>query len=123
MPDPARHAHLVAEGRCVDCAQPRGESSVATRCKICARKHHDAQVALRRKKRRGKPWANLTGGDPLPVGGGAPPVHTVAHLRVPLSSTALQGLEQIKKRERARCREAGERYIGFRLSRLVRESI
>ncbi len=123
MSDSARRARLIAEGRCVDCAQPRGDSPVATRCSSCARKHHAAQVALRRKKRLEKPWSDLTNGDPLPVGSGAPPVHAVAHLRIPLSNAALQGLNLLKKQERERCIKAGERYIGYRLSHLVREAI
>ncbi|MES2465335.1 MAG: hypothetical protein V4671_32615 [Armatimonadota bacterium] len=123
MPDPARHARLVAEGRCVDCAQLRGDSPVATRCAVCAAKHRAAQVTLRRKKRLEKPWSDLTNGDPLPVGAGAPPVHAVAHLRIPLSAAALQGLNLLKKQERDRCLKAGERYIGYRLSHLVREAI
>ncbi|MBC8102727.1 MAG: hypothetical protein H7Z41_09090, partial [Cytophagales bacterium] len=120
MPDPARRAHLIAEGRCVECAQPRRDSPVATRC---AAKHRAAQVVLRRRKRLEDPWHDITNGDPFPVGGGASPVHAIAHLRIPLNSAALQAIQALKTRERRRCAAAGELYIGYQVSRLVRETI
>lgn len=123
MSDPARRARLIAEGRCVECSRPRGASTVATRCEGCAQKHRAAQAALRRKKRLEDPWHDITGGDPFPMGGAAPRIHSAALLRVRLDSAALRGIETLKKQERRRCSATGERFIGFQVSRLIREAI
>lgn len=123
MSNPAYRARLIAEGRCVDCAQPRGDSPVATRCGDCAKKHRAAQAALRRKKRLEDPWHDITEGDPLPMSGAAPRIESAALLRIRLDSAALRGIESLKAEERRRCRAEGERYIGYQVSRLIREFI
>jgi hypothetical protein len=123
MTDPIRRARLIAEGRCVECSQPRGDSPVATRCTGCAAKHRAAQAALRRKKRFEDPWHDITGGDPFPMGGAAPRLESAALLRIRLDNAALRGIETLKKAERQRCLAAGERYLGFQVSRLIREHI
>lgn len=59
-PKRARRMALVANGKCRDCAKPRGDSPYAERCAPCATKHTLAM----REKRDCQPWEEGSPGHP-----------------------------------------------------------
>jgi hypothetical protein len=57
------------------------------------------------------------------MGGAAPRLGSVTLLRVRLDTPALKAIQTLKAREASRAAAAGERYIGYQVSRLIREAI
>jgi hypothetical protein len=114
----------IAAGLCVDCGEPRPATHAdRCRCPACAAKHKAANDRLRRAHRLEGPWGDMFDGDPLPMGGAAPRLGSVAVVKVALSTPALEAIDELKRRDAARIVAAGGKVRPYRVSRIIRETI